>query len=123
MVLCRDVEFGLIGYGGPDGEWPVHFPNNGKITYEGRADKIKFKTSEDPKPSLETWEDKLKFVIRYINTELGKNLSEYIYIVITHLYVFHCFVFECVQVENQLFGPWKKPTFIHSGKDPPKLFS
>ncbi|KAK6621829.1 hypothetical protein RUM44_001636 [Polyplax serrata] len=67
-----DVEFGLIGYGGPDGEWPVHFPNNGKITYEGRADKIKFKTSEDPKPSLETWEDKLKFVIRYINTELGR---------------------------------------------------
>lgn len=68
------MNFALIGYGGPDHDYPVHFGNNGKVTYEGNADKIKFKTEEDPKPNYEKWEDKLKFVINFVKTELGKNL-------------------------------------------------
>lgn len=72
--LYRDVEFSLIGFGGSGHTGPLHYPNNGKLKYEGKTDKITFKTAEAAKPNLEFWEEKFNMIVDFVTTELGKNL-------------------------------------------------
>jgi len=67
-----DVEFALIGFGAPGQQWPQHFGNNGKVTYEGKSDNIQFGDTEKLQPPYDTPLQKFKFVKKFIEVELGK---------------------------------------------------
>lgn len=66
------MEFALIGFDGPNQDWPAHYGNNGKITYEGKADNIVFGDKEKLKGPYDTWIKKLKYLIKVVEIELGK---------------------------------------------------
>lgn len=71
MKHYRDVEFAVIGFGGPNQKWPAHYGNNGKHTYEGKADSIVFGDSERLTPPYDTLGKKIKYVINFLKIELG----------------------------------------------------
>lgn len=67
-----DVEFVVIGYGGPDQKWPQIYGNNGKLTYQGKADNIVFGEREKLTPPFDTLEKKIKLAYKYYKIEFGK---------------------------------------------------
>ncbi|KAL0277818.1 UNVERIFIED_CONTAM: hypothetical protein PYX00_004970 [Menopon gallinae] len=67
-----DVEFVVIGYGGPKQKHPRIYGNNGKVTFEGNSENLFFGDTEKLRPPYDSVEKKIRYVIHYLNVELGK---------------------------------------------------